>query len=58
MRHAYFLGAGDPYKGAQDLAEVGDQRRGLGNALRRHVAPLSSTGVGPRRRKGHQPPGR
>ena len=40
VRHAYFLGANDPYKRAQDHAEGRDQRRSLGHAEQRHLPPL------------------
>ena len=33
VRHAYFLGANDPYKSAQDRAAGRDRRGGLGDAL-------------------------
>jgi adenine-specific DNA-methyltransferase len=40
VRHAYFLGANDPYKRAEDHAQGRDQRRSLGHAEQRHLPPV------------------
>ena len=58
VRHAYFLGANDPYKCAQDHAEGRDQRGSLGHAQQRHLPALRQTQVRPHRGEGDQPPGR
>jgi adenine-specific DNA-methyltransferase len=39
VRHAYFLGANDPYS-TEDDAEGRDRRRRLGHPQQRHLAPL------------------
>ena len=54
VRHAYFMGANDPYKIAQDGIEGRDRRGRLGHPLPRHVAPVPAPGDGPLRGKGHQ----
>ena len=58
VRHAYFLGANDPYKRAQDHAEGRDRRGSLGDAQQRHLAPVRQAEVGPHRGEGDQPPRR
>ena len=58
VRHAYFLGANDPYKCAQDHAQGRDRRGSLGDAEQRHLAPVREAEVRAHRREGDQPPGR
>ena len=58
VRHAYFLGANDPYKSAEDHAESRNQRRSLGDAEQRHLAPVRETEVRSHRSEGDQSPGR
>ena len=58
VRHAYFLGAGDPYKSLKTTlkAEINeDAWATLHSAASR---PLPPPGVGPHSRKSNQPPGR
>ena len=58
VRHAYFLGANDPYKRAQDHAEGRDRRGRLGDAAQRHLPALRQAEVRPHRGEGDQPPRR
>ena len=58
VRHAYFLGANDPYKALKDHAQSPDRRRRLGIAAQRHLAPIRKTGLRPHRRQSHKPPRR
>ena len=59
VRHAYFLGANDPYKALnEDHPQDRDQRRGLGHLKQRHLPPLPQTHLRPHCGQGHQPPGR
>jgi adenine-specific DNA-methyltransferase len=58
VRHAYFLGANDPLRCAEDDPEGGDRRGGVGHAAQRHLATLRQADVGPHRREGDQPPRR
>jgi hypothetical protein len=57
VRHAYFLGANDPYKRAEDHAEGRDRRRSLGHPEQRHLAPVREAEVRAHRGEGHQSPG-
>ena len=54
VRHAYFLGAGDPYKALKTTlkAEINED---AWETLQSDVSPAR---VGPNRGQGHQPPGR
>ena len=47
VRHAYFLGANDPYKSLKTALQGRDRRGRLGDALPRHLAAL------PAARDGH-----
>ena len=58
VRHAYFLGANDPYKCAQDHAQGRDRPGSLGDAEQRHLTTVREAEVGAHRGEGHQPPGR
>ena len=58
VRHAYFLGANDPYKALKDHPQDGDPPRRLGNPAQRHLPPLRPPRLRPHRRQGHQPPRR
>ena len=40
VRHAYFLGANDPYKSLKTALQRRDRRGGLGHALSRQVPPV------------------
>ena len=40
VRHAYFLGANDPYSALKTTLEGRDRRRSLGDAEQRHLAPI------------------
>ena len=40
VRHAYFLGANDPYKALKTALQGRDRRGSLGDALPRHLAPV------------------
>ena len=43
VRHAYFLGANDPYKSLEDGAARRDRRGRVGDALPRRLAPVRAT---------------
>ena len=36
-RHAYFLGANDPYKSPQDYPQIRNQSGSLGHSQKRHI---------------------
>ncbi len=55
VRHAYFLGANDPYKSLKTALQRRDRRGGLGDALPRHLAPVRAAEHGAHRGEGHQP---
>jgi len=57
VRHAYFLGANDPYKALKTTLKAENQRGGLGNAAQRHVTPVRQAAIRPHRREGNQPSG-
>ena len=40
VRHAYFLGANDPYKSLKTALQGRDRRGRLGQPLLRHLAPV------------------
>ena len=40
VRHAYFLGANDPYRALKTTLEGRDRRGGLGDAAQRHLAAV------------------
>ena len=54
VRHAYFLGANDPYKCAQNRAAGRDRRGSLGDALPRRLPPVPPAGDRPDRGEGDQ----
>ena len=58
VRHAYFLGANDPYKRVEDDAESRDRCRSLGDAPQRHLPALRQAEERANRREGDQSPGR
>ena len=58
VRHAYFLGANDPYSALEDDAEGRDQRGRLGDAPQRHVAAVRQAEERADRGEGDQPPWR
>ena len=43
VRHAYFLGANDPYSALKTDAPSRDRRRGVGDALQRHLPPVRTS---------------
>ena len=55
VRQAYFLGANDPYKGAQNDPQGGDQRGGVGNPKQRHLATFPRAFFRAHCCQGHQP---
>ena len=58
VRHAYFLGANDPYKALKTTLKAGIDADAWAS-LRSDVSrPFDSPRVGPHRRQGHQPPRR
>ena len=54
VRHAYFLGANDPYKSLKTAASGRDRRGRLGHALFRHLASVRTAAKRSHRGKGHQ----
>ena len=58
VRHAYFLGANDPYKALKTTLKAEIDRRRLGDPPQRHLPPLRPPALRPHRRQGHQPPRR
>ena len=58
VRHAYFLGANDPYKSLRTTLPGRDRPRSLGDPPQRNLPPLPQTHLRPYRRQGHQPPRR
>ena len=58
VRHAYFLGANDPYKALKTTLKAEIDPRCLGHAEQRHLPPLPTPRLRPHRRQGHQPPRR
>jgi len=58
VRHAYFLGANDRLRRAQDNAQGRDQQGSLGHAQQRHVPCVPEAEVRPHRGQGDQPPRR
>ena len=58
VRHAYFLGASDPYKALKDHPQDRDPPRRLGNPAQRHLPPLRPPRLRPHRRQSNQPPRR
>ena len=46
VRHAYFLGANDPYKSLKDHPKSRNQRRRLGHLKQRHQPPVQEAQVG------------
>lgn len=50
VRHAYFMGANDPYKSLKTSLKAE-----MGNALPRHIASIPPSHDRPLRRQGHQP---
>ncbi len=55
VRHAYFLGANDPYKSLKTALQRRDRRGRLGDALPRRVPPVPAARDGAHRRQGDQP---
>ena len=55
VRHAYFLGANDPYSALKTTLKSRDRPGSLGKHQPRRLAPLSQTPVRAHRRQGHQP---
>ena len=54
VRHAYFLGANDPYKALKTTLKA-EIDAGVGVAPQRRLASVRPPRVGPHRRQGHQP---
>jgi adenine-specific DNA-methyltransferase len=46
VRHAYFLGANDPYKALKTTLKAEIDERSLGHAEQRHLTPLRQAQVG------------
>ena len=57
VRHAYFLGANDPYKALKTTLKGRNQPGSLGNPPQRHLPAFPQTHFRPHRREGNQPPG-
>ena len=55
VRHAYFLGANDPYKSLKTTLKAEIDQEAWDNAPQRHIPSLRPTGVRAHRRQGHQP---
>ena len=58
VRHAYFLGANDPYKALQTTLKAEINAGSLGHAPQRHLASVRQTHVWPHRSQGDKPSGR
>ena len=58
VRHAYFLGAGDPYKALKTTLKAEINQDAWGHPPKRSLAPLRPSVVRPHRGQGHQPPRR
>ena len=57
VRHAYFLGASDPYKSLNHPTRR-DRCRRLGHPEQRHLPPVPKAGFRPHSGEGNQSPGR
>ena len=57
VRHAYFLGANDPYKALKTTLKA-EIDLDAWATQQRHLPPLPPPRLRPHRRQGHQPPGR
>ena len=58
VRHAYFLGANDPYKALKTTLKAEIDRDAWEDAPQRHLPPLRPPALRPHRGQGHQPPRR
>ena len=58
VRHAYFLGANDPYSALKTTLKAEINAEAWATLQQRHVAAVRQAEVRPDRREGHQPPGR
>ena len=58
VRHAYFLGANDPYKALKTTLQAEVDADAWASLRSDLIAPVRSPGIGPHRRQGHQPPRR
>ena len=54
MRHAYFLGANDPYKALKTTLKAEINPGSMGDAPQRYFPTLQQAGVRPHRREGDQ----
>ena len=57
VRHAYFLGAGDPYKSLKTTLRAEIDEGAWATLQQRHVAAVPPAGVRADSGQGHQPPG-
>ena len=55
VRHAYFLGANDPYKALKTTLKAEIDEEAWASLLQRHLAPVREAEVGPHRGEGDQP---
>ncbi len=58
VRHAYFLGANDPYKALKTTLKAEINEEAWATLQQRHLPPLRQTEVRPHRRESDQPPRR
>ena len=58
VRHAYFLGANDPYKALKTTLKAEINEEAWATPEQRHVAPVRQAEIRADRREGHQPSGR
>ena len=58
VRHAYFLGANDPYKALKTTLKAEINEEAWATLQQRHLPALRQAHNRPHRREGDQPPGR
>ena len=58
VRHAYFLGANDPYSALKTTLKAEIDEEAWATLQQRHLAAVREAEVRPDRRQGHQPPRR
>ena len=56
VRHAYFLGANDPYKALKTTLKAEIDEEAWSSLYSRHLPPVRQAEVGPHRGEGDQPP--
>jgi len=58
VRHAYFLGANDPYKALKTTLKAEINKEAWSHITQRHIPPFRQTQKRPHRRQSNQSPGR